>query len=110
MAEKYAVPAYNFNNMEQLQAIVNGCIRSGSPLILQVSGSARKYIGAPFLPHLIAGARALIEEAGSTIPVALHLDHGNSFELAKSCIEAGFSSVMIDASHHSFAENVKLSR
>lgn len=110
MAEKYAVPAYNFNNMEQLQAIVNGCIRSGSPLILQVSGSARKYIGAAFLPHIIAGARALIEEAGSSIPVALHLDHGNSFELAKSCIEAGFSSVMIDASHHSFAENVKLSR
>lgn len=110
MTDKYAVPAYNFNNMEQLQAIVNGCIKSDSPLILQVSGSARNYIGAAFLPHLVAGARALIEEAGSSIPVALHLDHGNSFELAKSCIEAGFSSVMIDASHHSFEENVKLSR
>jgi len=110
MAGKYAVPAYNFNNMEQLQAIITGCIRSNSPVILQVSGSARTYIGAGFLPHLAAGARSMVEEAGSNIPVALHLDHGNSLELAKSCIEAGFSSVMIDASHHSFEENAKLSR
>lgn len=110
MTEKYAVPAYNFNNMEQLQAIVTGCIRTGSALILQVSGSARTYIGAGFLPHMAAGARALVEEAGSTIPVALHLDHGNSLELAKSCIDSGFSSVMIDASHHSFDENARLSR
>ncbi|MFV0436309.1 MAG: class II fructose-bisphosphate aldolase [Desulfopila sp.] len=110
MAEKYAVPAYNFNNMEQLQAIVNGCITTGSPLILQVSGSARKYIGEVFLPHMAAGARALIEAAGSAIPVALHLDHGNSLELAKSCIDSGFSSVMIDASHHDFEENARLSR
>ena len=110
MAGKYAVPAYNFNNMEQLQAIITGCIRTGSPVILQVSGSARKYIGPSFLPHMAAGARAMVEEAGSSIPVALHLDHGNSLELVKSCIESGFSSVMIDASHHDFAENVKLSR
>ena len=96
--------------MEQLQAIITGCIRSNSPVILQVSGSARNYIGAGFLPHLAAAARSMVEEAGSAIPVALHLDHGNSFELAKSCIEAGFSSVMIDASHHSFEENAKLSR
>lgn len=110
MAEKYAVPAYNFNNMEQLQAIITGCIQSNSPVILQVSGSARTYIGAGFLPHLAAAARSMVEEAGSAIPVALHLDHGNSFDLAKSCIEAGFSSVMIDASHHSFADNARLSR
>jgi fructose-bisphosphate aldolase, class II len=110
MTGKYAVPAYNFNNMEQLQAIITGCIRSGSPVILQVSGSARKYIDAAFLPHLVAGAMAMVKEAKSSIPVALHLDHGNSLELAKACIESGFSSVMIDASHHSFDENVKLSR
>ncbi len=110
MADKFAVPAYNFNNMEQLQAIITGCIQSGSPVIIQVSGSARKYIGAPFLPHLVAGARAMVEELGSSIPVALHLDHGNSFELAKDCIDSGFSSVMIDASHHSFEENAKLSK
>lgn len=110
MSDKYAVPAYNFNNMEQLQAIITGCISSGSPVILQVSGSARKYIGAGFLPHLVAGAMALVREAGSAIPVALHLDHGNSLELARACIESGFSSVMIDASHHDFAENVRLSR
>lgn len=110
MTSKYAVPAYNFNNMEQLQAIITGCINSGSPVILQVSGSARKYIGAAFLPHLVAGAMAMVREAGSAIPVALHLDHGNSLELAKSCIDSGFSSVMIDASHHSFDENVKLSK
>lgn len=110
MAGKYAVPAYNFNNMEQLQAIITGCIRSTSPVILQVSGSARTYIGATFLPHLVAGARAMVEEMGSNIPVALHLDHGNSLELAKDCIDSGFSSVMIDASHHSFEENAKISR
>jgi fructose-bisphosphate aldolase class II len=62
MAGKYAVPAYNFYNMEQLQAIITGCIRSASPVILQVSGSARTYIGATFLPHLVAGARAMVEE------------------------------------------------
>jgi len=110
MTGEYAVPAYNFNNMEQLQAIMTGCIQSGSPVILQVSGSARKYIGAGFLPHLAAGARSMVDEAGSSIPVALHLDHGNSFELAKECIDSGFSSVMIDASHHSFEENAKLSK
>jgi fructose-bisphosphate aldolase, class II len=110
MSEGYAVPAYNFNNMEQLQAIVTGCAQSGSPVILQVSGSARKYIGAAFLPHLVAGAKALVEELGSSIPIALHLDHGNSFELARDCIDSGFSSVMIDASHHSFEENARLSK
>ncbi len=106
----YAVPAYNFNNMEQLQAIVTGCCRSGSPVILQVSGSARKYIGAPFLPHMARAAVDLAEDFGREIPIALHLDHGSSFELAKECIDSGFSSVMIDASHHAFADNVALTR
>lgn len=110
MQEQFAVPAYNFNNMEQLQAIVIGCAQSGSPVILQVSGSARSYIGTSFLPHMAAAAVELAGETGLAIPIALHLDHGSSFELARDCIDSGFSSVMIDASHHSFAENAALTR
>ncbi|WP_448873930.1 class II fructose-bisphosphate aldolase [Desulfobulbus propionicus] len=110
MDEQFAVPAYNFNNMEQLQAIVTGCVQSASPVILQVSGSARDYIGTAFLPHLAAAAVDLARETGLPIPIALHLDHGSSFEMAKDCIDSGFSSVMIDASHHSFADNVALTR
>ncbi|MGD9947697.1 MAG: class II fructose-bisphosphate aldolase [Desulfobulbus sp.] len=110
MAEQFAVPAYNFNNMEQLQAIATGCAKSASPVILQVSGSARSYIGTAFLPHMAAAAVDLARETGLAIPIALHLDHGSSFELAKDCIDSGFSSVMIDASHHSFDDNVALTR
>jgi fructose-bisphosphate aldolase class II len=110
MKEKYAVPAYNFNNMEQLQAIVIGCARSASPVILQVSGSARSYIGNSFLPHMAKAAVDLARETGKAVPLALHLDHGGSFELAKECIDAGFSSVMIDASHYSFEDNAALTR
>lgn len=109
MQEQFAVPAYNFNNMEQLQAIVIGCAKSASPVILQVSGSARSYIGNAFLPHMAAAAVELARET-QAIPIALHLDHGSSFELAKECIDAGFSSVMIDASHHSFDDNMALTR
>lgn len=108
MAGKYAVPAYNFNNMEQLQAIIEGCVASDSPVILQVSGSAREYADPVFLPYMANGAVAMSRAAGSTIPIALHLDHGSTFELAKDCIDSGFSSVMIDGSHHSFEENIKL--
>lgn len=110
MREQFAVPAYNFNNMEQLQAIVIGCAQSASPVILQVSGSARSYIGTAFLPHMAAAAVDLARESGLAIPIALHLDHGSSFELAKDCIDSGFSSVMIDASHHSFGDNAALTR
>ncbi|MBM9514658.1 class II fructose-bisphosphate aldolase [Desulfogranum marinum] len=108
MQGKYAVPAYNFNNMEQLQAIVTGCAQSGSPVILQVSGSARKYADPIFLPYMVQGAVAMARDIGSSIPIALHLDHGSSFEQAKDCIDSGFSSVMIDGSHHSFEENIKV--
>lgn len=110
MEGKFAVPAYNFNNMEQLQAIVTGCAESESPVILQVSGSARKYADPVMMPYMVQGAVAMIRETGSKIPVALHLDHGNSFELAKECIDSGFSSVMIDGSHLSFEENVRLTK
>lgn len=108
MKGKYAIPAYNFNNMEQLQAIIRGCVESRSPVILQVSGSARDYADPVFLPHMVKGAVAMARDAGSSIPIALHLDHGGSFELSKDCIDNGFSSVMIDGSHLSFEENIKL--
>ena len=110
LRERFAVPAYNFNNMEQLQAIIIGCAQSASPVIIQVSGSARSYIGTSFLPHMAMAAVELAKETGTAIPIALHLDHGSSFELARDCIDSGFSSVMIDASHHSFADNVALTR
>ncbi len=106
--EGYAVPAYNFNNMEQLQAIIEACTESKSPVILQVSSGARKYIGDALLPFLVQGAVELARKRGSHIPIALHLDHGNTFELCKSCIESGFSSVMIDGSHHDYEQNVRL--
>ena len=110
MADGYAVPAYNVNNMEQLQAIVIGCVESKSPVILQVSGSARKYADPSLLPHMVKGAVAMAGNMGSPIPIALHLDHGDSVELAKACIDSGFSSVMLDGSHHSFDENVRLTK
>lgn len=110
LAEKYAVPAFNFNNLEQLQGILTGCAETRSPVILQVSGSARKYISAAILPHLVRGGIDMVRAMGSNIPIALHLDHGDTFELAKDCIDSGFSSVMIDGSHHSFADNIKLTR
>jgi len=110
MEGKYAVPAYNFNNMEQLQAIVHGCVESKSPFILQVSSGARKYADQTLLKYLAQGAVAMINEAGSPVKFALHLDHGDTFELCKSCIDSGFSSVMIDGSHHPYDENVKLTK
>lgn len=110
LTERFAVPAYNFNNMEQLQAIITGCAKSASPVILQVSGSARSYIGTAFLPHMAAAAVDLAKEVGLAIPIALHLDHGANFELAKDCIDSGFSSVMIDASSQSFEDNVAVTR
>ena len=109
-AEKYAVPAYNFNNMEQLQAIITACAQTASPVILQVSSGARNYADQTLLQYMAQGAVALARKMGSRIPIALHLDHGDSFELTKSCIDSGFSSVMIDGSHLSFEENIALSR
>ena len=110
MEGQYAVPAYNFNNMEQLQGIILGCVESRSPVILQVSGSARKYANQTFLKYMAMGAVQMSQELGADIPIALHLDHGDSFELAQSCIDSGFSSVMLDGSHHPFEENAQLTR
>ena len=108
--EGYSVPAFNFNNLEQLQGIIEACVEMGSPVILQVSTGARKYIGKEMLPGLAKAATDYVKATGSDIPVALHLDHGPSFEVAKDCIEYGFSSVMIDASHFPYDENVALSK
>ncbi|MBE9535626.1 MAG: class II fructose-1,6-bisphosphate aldolase [Proteobacteria bacterium] len=106
----YAVPAYNFNNMEQLQAIVVACAETRSPVILQVSSGARKYANQTLLKYMAMGAVEMVREMGANIPIALHLDHGDTFELCKSCIDSGFSSVMIDGSHHSFEKNIELTR
>ena len=106
----YAIPAYNFNNMEQLQAIIIACVESKSPVILQVSSGARKYANQTLLKYMAMGAVEMMKEMGGDIPVALHLDHGDTYELCKSCIDSGFSSVMIDASHHSFEDNMALAK
>ena len=106
----YAIPAFNFNNMEQMQAIVMACVETKSPVILQVSSGARKYANQTLLRYMAQGAVEYAKELGANIPIVLHLDHGDSFELCKSCIDMGFSSVMIDGSHHSFEENIKLTK
>lgn len=110
MEGKYAIPAYNFNNLEQLQAIIQACVETKSPVILQVSKGAREYANATMLRYMALGATKLAEELGYRIPIALHLDHGDSFEICKSCIDSGFSSVMIDGSHLPFDENIKLTK
>ncbi|MBN1493128.1 MAG: class II fructose-1,6-bisphosphate aldolase [Candidatus Omnitrophica bacterium] len=115
MAGKYAVPAYNFNNMEQIQAIITACVETQSPVILQVSSGARKYANQTLLKYMAQGAVEMMKEMAKAkglkeIPIALHLDHGDTFELCKSCIESGFSSVMIDASHHPYDKNVALTK
>lgn len=110
MKEGYAVPAYNFNNMEQLQAIITACTESRSPVILQVSKGARNYADATLLRWMGRGAIEMMKKMGQPVPVALHLDHGDTFELCKDCIDSGFSSVMIDGSHLPYEENVALTK
>ncbi len=115
MKNGYAVPAYNFNNMEQLQAIITACTMSQSPVILQVSKGARNYANQTLLRWMGQGAVELMKEIADEnnlkeIPIAMHLDHGDSFELCKSCVDMGFSSVMIDGSHLTYDENVELTR
>ena len=110
MKEGYAIPAYNFNNMEQLQAIIGACVETKSPVILQVSSGARKYANQTLLRYMAQGAVEYAKELGCAIPIVLHLDHGDSFELCKNCIEYGFSSVMIDGSHLPYEENIALTR
>src|SRR5512145_1120316 len=106
----YAIPAFNFNNLEQMQAIIGACVETKSPVILQVSSGARKYANQTLLQYLAKGAVELSKELGCAIPIVLHLDHGDTFELCKSCIDSGFSSVMIDGSHHSYEDNIKVTK
>ncbi|HBE02867.1 MAG: fructose-1,6-bisphosphate aldolase, class II [Spirochaetes bacterium GWF1_41_5] len=106
----FAVPAFNFNNMEQMQAILQACVETGSPVILQVSSGARKYANQTLLRYMAQGAVEYAKELGKNIPIVLHLDHGDTFELCKSCIDTGFSSVMIDGSHHSYEKNIELTK
>ena len=108
MAGRYAIPAFNFNNMEQLQAIVQACVETRSPVILQVSSGARKYANQTLLRYMAQGAVEYAKELGVNLPIVLHLDHGDTLELCQSCIEYGFSSVMIDGSHLPYEQNVAL--
>lgn len=113
--DEFAVPAYNFNNMEQLQAIVMACLETQSPVIIQVSKGARDYADRTLLSYMAQGAVEMMKREAKDrklgeIPIALHLDHGDSLETCISCIESGFSSVMIDGSHLPHAENAELTR
>ncbi|MBO5928478.1 MAG: class II fructose-1,6-bisphosphate aldolase [Clostridia bacterium] len=101
----YAIGAFNINNMEIIHGIVAACKELNSPVILQVSGSARKYAHHGYLLHMV---QAAAEETG--LPIALHLDHGANFELCKDCIDGGFTSVMIDGSHLPYEENIEVTR
>jgi len=104
----YSIPAFNFANLEQLQAILDACTEAESDVIIQISASARTYIGKEQLPLLVKGAIDEIRAKGSKIAVALNLDHGKGHELIKDCLDYGFSSVMIDASHYSYEKNIKI--
>jgi len=107
----YAIPAFNFNNMEQLQAIIMASSEKKSPVILQVSKGARNYANQTLLRYMAEGAVEYAKELGCNHPeIVLHLDHGDSFELCKSCIDMGFSSVMIDGSALPYEENVALTK
>src|SRR5881396_1855764 len=102
---KYALGAFNVNNMELLQAIIEACEEEKAPVMLQISKGARQYANPVYLKKLIEAAVSL-----TNIPIAVHLDHGDSFELCKECIDEGFTSVMIDASHERFEKNVEICR
>ncbi len=107
----YAIPAFNFNNMEQLQAIIMAAVETKSPVILQVSKGARQYANQTLLRYMAEGAVEYAKELGCEHPqIVLHLDHGDTFELCKSCVDMGFSSVMIDGSSKPYDENVALTK
>ena len=107
----YAIPAYNFNNMEQMQAIIQAAVETKSPVILQVSKGAREYANGTLLRYMAQGAVEYAKQLGCEKPqIVLHLDHGPSFEVAKDCIDNGFSSVMIDGSALPYDENVALTK
>ena len=107
----YAIPAFNFNTMEQMQAIIMAAVETKSPVIMQVSKGARNYANATILRFMAEGAVAYAKELGCAHPeIVLHLDHGDSFELCKSCIDMGFSSVMFDGSSLPYEENIAVTK
>ena len=111
VAGGYAIPAFNFNTMEQMQAIVMAAVETKSPVIMQVSKGARNYANGTILRNLAKGAVEYAKELGCEHPeIVLHLDHGDTFELCKDCIDMGFSSVMYDGSSLPYEENIKISR
>ena len=111
VAGGYAIPAFNFNTMEQMQAIVQAAVETKSPVIMQVSKGARAYANGTILRYMAQGAVEYAKELGCEKPeIVLHLDHGDRFEICKECIDNGFSSVMIDGSHLPFEENIALTK
>src|SRR5258706_12577986 len=102
---KYALGAFNVNHMQLLQAIIEACEEEKAPVMLQISKGARQYANPVYLKRLIEAAVSL-----STVPIAVHLDHGDTFDLCKQCIDEGFTSVMIDASHENFEKNAEITR
>lgn len=115
LKKNYALPGYNVSNMEQIQAVLSACLRTQNSVVLQISKKAYEYIGEKLIAPMVSGAILQMKEDAKKmklkpISVALHLDHGDSYELCVSAIKNGFSSVMIDASHFSYKENVKLTK
>ncbi len=111
VAGGYAIPAFNFNTMEQMQAIVMAAVETKSPVIMQVSRGARKYANPTILRYMAEGAVAYAKELGCEHPeIVLHLDHGDSFETCKDCIDTGFSSVMFDGSSLPYEENIAITK
>lgn len=106
----YAIGAFNVNNMEIIQGIIDAAMKTNSPVILQVSSGARKYANPIYLKKLVEAAIEYAKSMGKDIPVVLHLDHGDSFEICKDCIDSGFTSVMFDGSKLDFEENIRITK
>ena len=110
LERKFAIPGYNASNLEQLQGIIIGCGESDSPVIVQITQTSLKYINKSMVRYMGKGCVEMANDLGYNIPIALHLDHGGSFELCKSCIDLGFSSVMFDGSHLEYEENINITK
>jgi fructose-bisphosphate aldolase class II len=110
LERKFAIPGYNASNLEQLQGIIIGCGESNSPVIIQITQTSLKYMNKPMVRYMGKGCVDMANDLGYHIPIALHLDHGGSFELCKSCIDLGFSSLMFDGSHLDYQENILITR
>ena len=106
----YAIGAFNVNNMEIVQGIFEAAIEERAPLIIQVSSGARKYARHEYLMHLIDASIEMAKSSGIDLPVVVHLDHGDNFDICKKCVDGGFTSVMIDASKYPFKENIRITK